>query len=96
MESHSVKCVFIGFEDGYKGWKCYDPLARKIIISRDVIFDETLFPGLSTKTGDIPPFEKIDTRSLWPEEDVPKPVEAIEPKAVIAAVKSHLFMLVRL
>jgi hypothetical protein len=32
--------VFIGFESGTKGYRFYDPLAKKLHISRDVIFEE--------------------------------------------------------
>ena len=32
--------VFIGYELGTKGYKCFDPVNFKVIISRDVIFEE--------------------------------------------------------
>lgn len=63
--SHTRPCVFIGFEDGFKGWKVYDPKAKKVIISRDVIFDETTFPGLSTKDVDAQQ-QPIGISELWP------------------------------
>ncbi|THH14262.1 hypothetical protein EUX98_g9630, partial [Antrodiella citrinella] len=50
LEPHSVPCIFLGYPEGYKGWRCYDPATRKIIISRDVVFNEHEFPGLSTKS----------------------------------------------
>src|SRR6202162_1887385 len=55
LESHSLNCIFLGFEPGVKGWKCYDPLARKVVISRDVLFDESRFPGLAKVPSSIPP-----------------------------------------
>lgn len=48
LQSHSEPCIFIGFEPGYKGWKCYNPVTKKITVPRDVIFAENTFPGLST------------------------------------------------
>lgn len=39
--------IFIGYPDSYVGWKIYILSTRKIVISWDVIFDETRFPGLS-------------------------------------------------
>jgi len=38
-----VKCVFIGISDQSKAYKLYDPITKKIIISRNVIFDEEQF-----------------------------------------------------
>ena len=39
------KCIFIGFEDGFKGWKVYNHTTHKVSVSRDIIFDESSFPG---------------------------------------------------
>ena len=30
---HMEKCIFIGYPDGYKGWKFYNPETKKVIIS---------------------------------------------------------------
>jgi hypothetical protein len=40
MENKIVKCIFIGYKDGMKGYKLWDPLLRKIVYSRDVISNE--------------------------------------------------------
>ena len=32
--------VFIGYETGTKGYRVYDPVTKKLHISRDVIFEE--------------------------------------------------------
>jgi len=34
------KCVFVGFKKGVKGYKIWDPKDKKIILSRDITFDE--------------------------------------------------------
>jgi len=34
------KGVFVGFKKGVKGYKIWDPKDKKIILSRDVTFDE--------------------------------------------------------
>jgi len=38
------KCVFIGYPQGYKGWKFYNPTTKKTIISERADFDERYFP----------------------------------------------------
>jgi histone deacetylase 1/2 len=47
LEYHSKKCVFIGYSDMHKGFKCLDPKEGHVYISRDVVFDETIFPFAS-------------------------------------------------
>ncbi len=34
------KCIFINYEDRTMGYKLYYPITKKIILSRDVIFEE--------------------------------------------------------
>jgi len=40
LSDRSTQMVFIGYEKGTKGYRVYDPLAKKLHISRDVIFEE--------------------------------------------------------
>ena len=48
LEPKAKKGVFMGYGDGVKGFQIWSPLERKIILSRDVIFDElTTLPSKS-------------------------------------------------
>jgi hypothetical protein len=38
------KCVFIGYPQGYKGWKFYNPTTKKTVIAERADFDERYFP----------------------------------------------------
>jgi len=40
LDAKSEKCIFIRYNTRYKAYKLYNP-ASELIISRDVIFDET-------------------------------------------------------
>lgn len=41
---HLTQCVFLGYSTLHKGYKCLEIATGRIYISRDVVFDETLFP----------------------------------------------------
>ncbi|PKU64810.1 Retrovirus-related Pol polyprotein from transposon TNT 1-94 [Dendrobium catenatum] len=44
LQPTAKSCIFIGYSDAQKGYKCLDPLNNRIIISRHVTFDEGSFP----------------------------------------------------
>ena len=57
LQSHTVKCVMVGYQRDAKAWRLWDPVARRLRISRDVIFDETPKPlsrGQSSPPAPIP------------------------------------------
>lgn len=43
LQPKTVRCVFISFANGYKGYICYNPISKKCIISIHVFFEETTF-----------------------------------------------------
>jgi hypothetical protein len=44
LEFSSNKCVFLGYSSCHKGYKCLDVATGRVYISRDVVFDESVFP----------------------------------------------------
>jgi hypothetical protein len=38
------RCTFLGYSASHKGYKCFDHTTGRVYISRDVIFDENIFP----------------------------------------------------
>lgn len=40
LDSKLKKCIFLGFDKCMKGFKLWDPDAKKRVFSRDVVFDE--------------------------------------------------------
>jgi hypothetical protein len=40
----STQCIFLGYSSLHKGFKCLEPNTERVYISRDVIFDESIFP----------------------------------------------------
>ena len=41
LDSKARKCIFLGYGEVTKGYRLYDPVKRRVIHSRDVIFDES-------------------------------------------------------
>lgn len=48
LASRANAVVFLGFKSGMKAFKVYDLLAKKIVMTRDVVFHETHFPFLNS------------------------------------------------
>ncbi|WVZ83459.1 hypothetical protein U9M48_030605 [Paspalum notatum var. saurae] len=40
LDDRSIKMVFVGYEPGSKAYRVYDPVAGRLHVSRDIIFDE--------------------------------------------------------
>lgn len=40
LDKRSTKCVLLGVSEVSKAYRLFDPITHKIIISKDVIFDE--------------------------------------------------------
>ena len=51
LEDRSTKMVFLGYEDGTKAYRLYDPARGKVVVSRDVVFDEAAGAGDNLERG---------------------------------------------
>jgi hypothetical protein len=41
LDGKSIKCILLGVSEESKAYKLYDPVEKKIIVSRDVVFEES-------------------------------------------------------
>ncbi|CDO76911.1 hypothetical protein BN946_scf184594.g18, partial [Trametes cinnabarina] len=77
LEPHSRKCIFVGYPEGTKAWRFWDPAARRFIISSHAVFDERCFPGNSPSINVFGlPLDEVDipgdpATADKPPEDVP-------------------------
>src|SRR6266404_2828743 len=68
------KCVFIGYPQGYKGWKFYNPVTKKVIISERADFDERFFMLQKHSVPQLPP---------------PRPESLIDPPPAISLLVGY-------
>ena len=40
LDDRSTPIVFLGYAEGTKAYRLYDPRGDKVLVSRDVVFDE--------------------------------------------------------
>jgi hypothetical protein len=68
LTAQFVECVFLGYSAEHKGYCCWDPVARRMWTSRDVVFDES-HPFYPRPTTDASPTSLVDPLSfrLFPE-----------------------------
>jgi hypothetical protein len=57
------KLIFVGYGDGIKGYRLWDPTTHKITITRDVIFDESSliksYIDVQMKQEEVPKYQQI-------------------------------------
>ena len=54
LSPRSAICVFLGYGEGQKGYRCFDPIAQKLYVSRHVMFLEHIpFFSIPTSTHDM-------------------------------------------
>jgi hypothetical protein len=70
LEKKAIRCIFVGYDEQKKGWRCVDPTTDKAYISRHVVFDEAS-SWWSTEKVVLPDTEFLDTtmRALFPEQE---------------------------
>ncbi|KAG7578454.1 Retrotransposon gag domain [Arabidopsis thaliana x Arabidopsis arenosa] len=76
----SRRCVFMGYPFGQKGWRVYDLEKSEFIVSRDVVFQEDVFPYQSLEPRSIDPsLGSIDPSHFEDDEFRPGTTGSIDP-----------------
>jgi hypothetical protein len=80
LHSHYEKCVFIGYPDGYKVWKFYNPITKRTVISKHADFDERppAVPAVTPTTVPAVPYTAPDLPGDV-DEDEPLPAAEMPP-----------------
>ena len=90
LQSHSRLCCFLGYGIGQKGYRCYDPISKRLRVSRHVVFwEHKMFYQLPHVP--VSPIPSIDLLlNLFPEES-PTSMSDSESPPPISDVSSHAF-----
>lgn len=56
----SWQCIFMGYPFSKKGWKVYDMETNEFLVSRDVVFQENIFPYHKETDEQAPTHEIVD------------------------------------
>nr|GEZ18788.1 ribonuclease H-like domain-containing protein [Tanacetum cinerariifolium] len=66
LEPRATPFLFLGHASNHRGYRCLDLTTNKIIISRHVTFDETVFPYGSTPSTMVPSYTFLDEPDINP------------------------------
>jgi hypothetical protein len=92
----STPCIFVGYEEGSKAYRVYDPVGKRLIVTRDVAFEERHAWKWDSETNDT------DLRSpatfaveyATEDEQLPKPTTEtsamVEPAAETPATNAEI------
>jgi histone deacetylase 1/2 len=58
LEFRSRQCVFLGYSPLHHGYKCLDRSTGRVYLSRDVVFDELVFPFSDGPSSVINPYHE--------------------------------------
>lgn len=81
-DKKSKRMILVGFSDHIKGYRLYDPEEKKIIVSRDVVIEETM---VKSKV----PVCEIKESSVSVGADIPKEVESCEADEISSNCSSE-------
>jgi hypothetical protein len=83
---HNLLSIFLGYSAKYKGYHCWDPVARRMRTSRDVVFDESC-PFYLRPTTNASPVSLVGPLSFLLFPDAP-PASVPIPRSTLSSSMS--------
>ncbi|KAK2979863.1 hypothetical protein RJ640_002776 [Escallonia rubra] len=85
LDDKSEKFIFIGYSQESKGYKLYNPVDKKMKVSRDVTFDEKSSWDWTGRDKEQYVFDPIDADRKDVEEE---PIELVTPSSPVSPIQS--------
>lgn len=85
LAPRSTKCIFLGYPQDHKGYRCLDLHSNKIITSHHVVFDELTFPLASQSSIAPASYSFFEFAAATDEDDTTVPCRAMQPASTRAA-----------
>ena len=84
LQSHTRKCIMLGYQPGTKAWRFWDQAQRKVIVSRDAVFIEQQAQGGKQDSVPTPPKPPSSSPPTYVSSDddssnAPPPPRALNP-----------------
>ena len=85
LDDKSEKCIFIGYDEPSKAYRLFNPITKKVIVSRDVVFKEDKswdrnIDKIVTGVAQIP-YDEKDKKDHEDQEDQPSNQEGTPPQS---------------
>lgn len=65
LDSKTLRCLFVGYDEHSKAYRVFDPVKRKLYISRDVVIDESQIGYVKINPQD----GKLEELALFPNQE---------------------------
>lgn len=65
LDSKTRKCIFLGYEENSKAYRCFDERKKEVVISRNAVFTENEIISSSTKVEGRPPTAEDSDREIY-------------------------------
>lgn len=70
LASLAKRCTLIGYDEVSKAYRCFDPPSQKVIVTKDISFDEASYKGPNVEAPDQNLANIGFFKSIEPEEDI--------------------------